>query len=93
MDAMGELLALALSCDLSRVFSIQFSASAAGPVFWQVGAERMHHDISHDGEAAQALIEDCTVFTMQQFAGLLRRFRDTPDGAGNLLDSLAILAT
>ena len=93
MNAMGDLLALALSCDISRVFSIQFSGSAAGPVFWQVGADRGHHDISHDGASSQALIEACTVFTMEQFAGLLKKLRDTPDGAGNLLDSMAILCT
>ena len=50
MDALGDLLALAMSCDLSRVFSIQFSGSAGGPVFWQVGATRAHHDLSHDGD-------------------------------------------
>jgi hypothetical protein len=93
MTAMGDLLALAMSCDISRVFSIQFSGSAAGPVFWQVGADRGHHDISHDGASSQDIIEACTVFTMQQFAGLLKKFRDTPDGAGNLLDSMAILGT
>jgi hypothetical protein len=93
MQAMGDLLALAMSCDLSRVFSIQFSGSAGGPVFWQVGADRSHHDISHDGASSQALMEAITVFTMKQFAGLLTKFRDTPDGAGNLLDSMALLAT
>jgi hypothetical protein len=93
MAAMGDLLALAMSCDVSRVFTIQFSGSAAGPVFWQVGADRGHHDISHDGASSQALIEACTIFTMQQFTGLIKKFRDTPDGAGNLLDSMALLAT
>jgi len=93
MTAMGELLAMAMSCDLSRVFTIQFSGSAAGPVFWQVGASRGHHDLSHDGDSSQSVMEAITVFTMEQFAGLLTRFRDTPDGAGNLLDSMAILAS
>jgi hypothetical protein len=93
MAALGELLALALACDLSRVFSLQFSASAAGPVFWQVGADRGHHDLSHDGADSQDIIQACTVFTMEQLAALLARFRDTPDGAGNLLDSLALLCT
>ncbi|HEX6242455.1 MAG TPA: DUF1552 domain-containing protein, partial [Polyangiales bacterium] len=60
MLAMSELLALAMTCDLSRVFSIQFSGSAAGPVFWPVGATRGHHDISHDGQATQATIDACT---------------------------------
>jgi Protein of unknown function (DUF1552) len=93
MLAMGDLLALAMSCDLSRVFSLQFSGSAGGPVFWQVGADRSHHDISHDGASSQAMMEAITVFTMKQFAGLVTKFRDTPDGAGNLLDSMALLAT
>jgi hypothetical protein len=93
LDAMGDLLTLALSCDLTRVFSIQWSGSAGGPVFWQVGASRGHHDISHDGNSSQAQMEQITIFTMEQLAGLLGKLRDTPDGAGNLLDSLALIAT
>ena len=94
MDAMSDLLALALSCDLSRVFSIQFSGSAAGPVFWQVGADRGHHDLSHDGASSQD--DDrghapCSRWSSSRVWS--RKFRDTPDGAGNLLDSLALLAT
>ena len=93
MTAFGDLLALAMSCDMTRVFSIQFSGSAGGPVFWQVGATRAHHDLSHDGASSQDIMEKITVFTMEQFAALLTKFRDTPDGAGNLLDSMAVLAT
>jgi hypothetical protein len=93
MVVMSDLLALALSCDVSRVFSIQFSGSAAGPVFWQVGATRGHHDMSHDGQATQSIIDACTIFTMKQLAVLLKKFKDTPDGAGNLLDSLALIAS
>jgi hypothetical protein len=93
LDAMGDLLALAMSCDLSRVFTIQWSGSAGGPVFWQSNATRSHHDLSHDGASSQAVFEAITVFTMEQFAKLVTKFRDTPDGAGNLLDSLALLYT
>jgi hypothetical protein len=93
LDAMGDLLALAMSCDLTRAFTIQWSGSAGGPVFWQVGASRAHHDLSHDGAGAQDVIEKITVFTMEELAKMLVKFRDTPDGAGNLLDSLALLAT
>jgi hypothetical protein len=93
LDAMGDLLALGLSCDLTRVFSLQWSASALGPVFWQVGSSRIHHDISHDGAGSQEEMEKITIFTMEQLAILLKKLRDTPDGTGNLLDSLALLAT
>jgi hypothetical protein len=93
LDAMGDLLAIAMSCDLSRVFSIQWSGSAGGPTFWQVGATRGHHDLSHDGDSSQEIMEAITIFTMEQFALLLQKFRDTPDGAGNLLDSMLVLAS
>ncbi len=91
--AMADLLALAMSCDLSRVFTVQFTGSVGGTVFWQVGADRGHHDLSHDGASTQGLLEASTVFTMEQLAVLLRAFRDTPDGTGTLLDNSAILAT
>jgi hypothetical protein len=93
LDAMGDLLALAMSCDLTRVFSLQWSGSAGGPVFWQVGATRAHHDLSHDGASSQDLMEKITIFTMEQFALFLGKFKNTPDGAGNLLDSMVILST
>jgi hypothetical protein len=93
LDAMGDLLTLAMSCDLTRAFTIQWSGSAGGPVFWQVGASRAHHDLSHDGAGAQDIMEKITIFTMEEWAKMLVKFRDTPDGAGNLLDSMALMAT
>ncbi|HMI92858.1 MAG TPA: DUF1552 domain-containing protein [Polyangiales bacterium] len=93
LDAFGDLLTLAMSCDLTRAFTIQWSGSAGGPVFWQVGATRAHHDLSHDGAGAQDVMEKITIFTMEELAKMLVKFRDTPDGAGNLLDSLALMAT
>lgn len=93
MQAMGELLALALSCDLTRVFSIQFSGSVGSTMFWQVNLERGHHQLSHEGEATQPQLEASTIFTMEQLASLLQTLRDTPDGDENLLDRTVILAT
>jgi hypothetical protein len=92
-EAMSELVALALACDMTRVFSMLFTGSVGGTVFWQVGADRGHHELSHEGEASQSLIDASTIFTMEQFAVLLERLRDTPEGAGNVLDQSVILAT
>lgn len=91
--AMSELLSVALSCDLTRVFTMQFTGSVAQTVFAQLGQTQNHHGLSHEGAAAQAEIEAATTFTMEQLAVLLSTLRDTPDGDGNLLDSCAILAT
>lgn len=92
-EAMCRIVALALSCDLTRVFSILFSGSVGGTVFWQVGADRGHHQLTHDEPRDQPLVHAATVFTMKQLARLLETLKETPDGAGNLLDRTALLAS
>jgi hypothetical protein len=93
MQVMSRLLATAFACDLTRVASILFNGSVASTVFWQVGATRGHHDLSHEGQAAQTVIDASTTFVMKQFATLLDTLARTPDGDGNLLDQCALLAT
>jgi hypothetical protein len=93
MTAMTGLIAMALACDQTRVFSIMFTGSVAGTVFWQVGATGGHHDLTHNEPDPQPLVHAATIFTMQQFATLLTALKGIPEGAGNLLDSCAILAS
>lgn len=93
MQAFSDLLALILACDQTRVFSIQFSGSVGGTVFWQVGVSQGHHDLSHDEAGDQPLLQKTTVFTMQQLNYLLTKLKDTPEGTGNLLDRTAILCS
>jgi hypothetical protein len=92
-EAMCRMVALALSCDLTRVFSLQFSGSVGGTVYWQVGADKPHHQVTHDEEGEQPQVHASTVFVMKQFARLLETLAATPDGAGHLLDRSAILAS
>jgi hypothetical protein len=91
--AMSRLVALALSCDQTRVFSYQFSGSVANTIYWQVGQDKPHHQFTHDEGGDQPIVHAATIFIMKQFAHLLQVLADTPDGAGNLLDSCAILAS
>ena len=91
--AMSELAALALACDQTRVFSMLFTGSIGGTVFWPAGVRRGHHQLTHDEPGDQPQIQATTVYTMQMLAVLLQKLKDTPEGAGNLLDSCAILAT
>ncbi len=94
---MSDLLAMALACDLSRVFSVLFMTAGAGTVFWEVGAQNGLHQIAHDeradGPELQPTLHAAQTFTHQQLAYFLNRLRSTPEGAGNLLDSAAILCT
>jgi hypothetical protein len=91
--AQSELLAMALACDLTRVFSVLFSTCGAGTVFWPVGASNSMHQICHDEANPQPTVHRATVFTMQQLAACLDILKKTPEGTGNLLDSCAILCT
>ena len=93
MTAMSSLIAMALACDQTRVFSIMFSGSVNGTVFWQVGATDGHHDLTHTEAGDQPTVQAATVFTMQQLATLLMALKGVSEGAGNLLDSCAILGS
>lgn len=93
MQAMSQLIAMALACDQTRVFSVMFSGSVGGTVFWQVGVDEGHHALSHDEPGDQPLVHKTTVFTMEQLAVLLAALRDVPEGDGTLLDQCAILAS
>jgi hypothetical protein len=93
MTAMSSLIAMALACDQTRVFSIMFSGSVNGTVFWEVMATTGHHDLTHNEAGDQPTVQAATVFTMQQLATLLTTLKGVSEGAGNLLDNCAILAS
>ncbi len=90
---MSELTALALSCDLTRVFSVQWSTAGSSVVIWQVGATDSLHQTSHDEAAPQPTVHAATVFTMENLAVFLDTLAATPEGDGNLLDRCSILCT
>lgn len=93
MTAMSGLIAMALACDQTRVFSIMFTGSVCSTVFWEVNATGGHHDLTHNEGGDQPTVQAATVFTMQQFATLLTTLKGVAEGAGNLLDNCAILAS
>jgi hypothetical protein len=93
MLLMSELVAVATACDLTRVFSLLFTGSVGYTMFSQVGATREHHAMSHESTGDHTIFDATTLFTMEQLAVLLQRFADTPEGDGNLLDHMVVLAT
>jgi len=92
-QVMSDLIALAFACDLTRVFSMLYSGPTAGTVFWQVGVTAGNHPLTHDEPAPQPNVHACVVFTMQCLARLISALKNTPEGAGNVLDNSVILAT
>ncbi|MBX7099015.1 MAG: DUF1552 domain-containing protein [Myxococcaceae bacterium] len=59
-----DLLALALTCDLTRVGSVQYSGAASPVVYRWLGCTVEHHELSHradgDADAAAQLLSICT---------------------------------
>jgi hypothetical protein len=91
--AMSKVLSLALACDLTRVFSIQFSGSASNPVFHPIGITGGNHDITHQGAAGQENVDKSTIWTMKQFGVFLGALESAVEGDSNLLKQSAIMAT
>lgn len=90
--AMADLLALAFSCDITRVASVQFTGSVGYTVFNEIGLNMGHHDLTHDAGQNDA-VDAATVETMRMLAQLAERLHATPEGAGNVLDNSVILAS
>lgn len=90
---MSELLALALACDLTRVFTVQWSTAGSAVVVWPVGATDGMHSMSHNESGDQPVCHDAITWTMGNLATFLETLRDTPEGDGSLLDRCSILCT
>jgi hypothetical protein len=91
---MSDLVAMALACDQTRVFSMMFTGSVGGTVFWQIaGIAGGHHDLTHNEAGDQPLVHQSTIFTMKQLATLLTSIKNIKEGAGNMLDNSVVLAS
>lgn len=91
--AMSHLLALALACDLTRVFTVQFSTCGSGVIFWEAGATDGLHSTTHTEAQPQPIVHAATTLTMGYLADFLQELADTPEGDGNLLEHSSILCT
>ncbi|MBK7860314.1 MAG: DUF1552 domain-containing protein [Archangiaceae bacterium] len=92
--AMTEIIALSLSCDLTRVFSISLSRPADNTVLPLGNVSTGTHDLTHGEGGDQPQVNRCATFAIEQLAWLLGRLQATASPTGvNLLDRAAILAT
>ncbi|MBK9262144.1 MAG: DUF1552 domain-containing protein [Polyangiaceae bacterium] len=91
--AMSDLMTLALTCGLTRSFSIMYSTCGSGAVFWMVGATDGQHYMNHTEPAPYTKQQEAMRFTMKQLAYFLETLKNTPEGAGNLLDHCSIFVS
>ncbi|MBZ5711848.1 DUF1552 domain-containing protein [Nannocystis pusilla] len=99
-QAFADLLAFAFSCELTRVASFVFSCAACHAPYTEagLGTVTFHEDFGHrlspmGIDYATNGFHTGVAYAMTGLAELLKRFRDTPDGAGNLLDNAVIYTT
>ncbi|HWB82094.1 MAG TPA: DUF1552 domain-containing protein [Nannocystaceae bacterium] len=92
-EAMSNLVAYALACDITRTFDLTFSRLQGYPHFWQVGASEGHHELGHNEPGDQPKIQATVVFMMQQLGVLLKKLKAIPVADDNLLDHCCIWVT
>jgi hypothetical protein len=90
---MSELMAVALSCDLTRVVSYMFAAPAAHVYLPDVNLNHDFHNYYNHDAAQQEGVHQGVVFEMTCLADFLTRLQSQQEGAGSVLDSSLIYAT
>lgn len=91
-QAFFQLIALAFSCDLSRVVNFNWSGNTSQRIYRGLGLEEGHHDISHKSdEASFATIRTIHRHLWENSTALYDLLRAVPDGDGTLYDTTAIV--
>ena len=91
--AMAQLLSYAFTCDVTRVATVRFKGMVSETRFSEIGiGGSTHHNNSHLGPDDPDYQAGVT-YQMQKLADALEVFQATPEGDGNLLDSMILMAS
>lgn len=89
-----DLLAMALTCDITRVSSLQWSTAQSGVRFTWLGQNDSHHSLSHEADNdpnARAQLTQINHWYAEQYAYLLGKLAEQPELDGSLLDNTVVL--
>ncbi|MCA9649808.1 MAG: DUF1552 domain-containing protein [Myxococcales bacterium] len=89
-----DLMAMALTCDLTRVASLQWSRSVSNVRFTWKGITDGHHDHSHLGDSDPVMIDNISsinVWYAEQVRYLMDTLAAIPEGDGSVLDNTLIV--
>ncbi|MEZ4266768.1 MAG: DUF1552 domain-containing protein [Myxococcota bacterium] len=86
-----DIVAMALACDMTRVFSNWFTGPVSNPLF--PGAPAGHHQLTHDEPGEQSSVEAIVIQIMESFAYQVQSLKNVEEGDGTLLDSMACIGT
>lgn len=88
--AMNELVYQAITCDLTRVATLQWLNTGTDMAFPWAGVSKSHHDCQHHPDAN---FDKMQTWLMSQVAVLIKRLKDTPEGNGSMLDNSLVFLT
>ena len=90
-ETMAELLALAIECNLTRVFSFMLTSPASTHIFNNLGVPDGMHKTCHDGHWER--VRSITEYQMEAFARFLDVFNTPSVLGGTILDRGCIFGT
>ncbi|MCH9688380.1 MAG: DUF1552 domain-containing protein [Deltaproteobacteria bacterium] len=89
-----QLMAMSLACDMTRVASMQWSASVSNRRFTWLGIEEGHHDLSHRGDSDPVMVDNITainVWYAEQVKELMDALAGISEGDGSVLDNTLLV--
>jgi hypothetical protein len=87
-QAFNRLIAAALACNLTRVYTHLWSGPRDDNTYPTIPVNKDHHTLTHDGNKAEH--DKIEKYIMTQYADLAQVMKDTPMGAGSVLDQTLI---
>src|SRR5258706_15579616 len=85
---MMDLLMLAYQTDMTRVSTFMMAREVRAHSFPEIGGADSHHPLSHHQDEAAKLerLHKVNEYQFRQFAYLVKRLAETPEGEGTILD-------
>lgn len=89
--AHSAVLAMALACDQTRVFSIWFTDPVSNTLF--PGHSAGHHRLTHDEPGLQPEVDDIVKQVMTELGVTIATLAAVDEAGGSMLDNMAMLCT
>lgn len=87
-----DMIVMAFACDLSRAGTLMFTMAQSHMNTYKItGMPWDQHELGHSAPEKTKAVSAQIAWHMKHFGYLVSKLRDTPDGAGKLIDSSAVV--
>ncbi len=90
---LGDLMVLAFQTDTTRVSTFVFANEGSNRSYPEIGVSEGHHELSHHQKNADKneKLRKINRFHVEQFAYIINKMKETPEGEGTLLDNSMVI--